>query len=511
MPGLDRNVIDAIDWGRANQNILLDTRSDFILSPHFDLVFNSASERLIDKSIQDLRSGAYQPRLPITLSVPKSNYLTRPGSILEPQDRLVHQALIEAALPKIEENMDRSRTFSHVPNGEKALFAPSHEGWDAFQNRVREIFHVSKFILKADIANYFETLPQHSVINLLSSSGVQREIVTLLEEQLLSFQGRSSAGIIQGIYPSDVLGNFYLSDFDADCEMHQLPSARYVDDIFVGFKEQADARRELVRLNARMRGNGLFFNSSKTSIVTRDHAQQEEGELERLFDEARNEIYDHLDQLTNSGYGFQGNWLLEGDGNQNDRINVAATRNLLNQTVSDSQSEKIERFCLPILRGANDDSAVELVLKSFDVRPQLTRLYASYLTHFSRDSLEIADRVVALMVEDKFFCDYQRMYMIASILNRESNPPEAVRKCQQWMENGQIGSETRALAAIFVAKFGGPQQKMAVRLRYENEPSEYARAAILFAAQFFSTADKRTAKRAWGGHSGINALIAEAI
>lgn len=510
MPGLDRAVIESIDWQKANRNILLDTRSDFILSPHYDLIFNNSSATLIEKAVQDLRSGNYQPRLPITLSVPKSNYLTRPGSILEPLDRLVHQALIEAALPKIEENMDRTRTFSHVPNGENALFVPSHEGWEAFQGKVRLLFDQSNYILKADIANYFETLPQHSVINLLSSSGVQREVVTLLEEQLLSFQGRSSAGIIQGIYPSDVLGNFYLSDFDADCEMRQLPSARYVDDIFVGFAEQADARRELVRLNARMRGNGLFFNPSKTSIVTQDHARQEEGELERLFDDARNEIYDHIDQLSNSGYGFQGNWLLEGE-NKTERINVAATKNLLFQETRESQREKIERFCLPILRGANDDSAVDLVLHSFDDRPQLTRLYASYLTHFSRDSVEIASRVVGLMIEDRFFCDYQRMYMIASILNRETNDINAVRKCQQWMENAQIGAETRALAAIFVAKFGGPQQKMAVRLRYDNEPSEYVRAAILFASQFFSTAEKRTATRAWGGHTVINALVAEAM
>lgn len=511
MPGLDRTVIEATDWNRAIQNVLLDVRSDFILSPHFDLIFNSASERLIEKSMQDLRSGNYQPRLPISLSVPKSNFLTRPGSILEPQDRLIHQALIESALPLIEENMDRTRAFSHVPNGENALFQPSHDGWESFQARVRAICAESNFILRADIANYFETIPQHSVINLLSSSGVQREIVTLLEEQLLSFQGRSSAGIVQGIYPSDILGNFFLSDFDADCEMHQLASARYVDDIFVGFDSEADARRELVRLNARMRSNRLFFNPSKTSIVSGEDARHEENEIERLFDEARAEIYDHLEHLSNAGYGFQGNWLLEGELNPEERIEVFATRHLLNSDVNENQKEKIERFCLPILRGANDDSAVDLVFENLEVRPQLTRIYASYLTHFSRDSNEIANQIKELMIQDAFFCDYQRMYMIASILNREENAPEAVRKCQQWMENAQIGPETRALAAIFVAKFGGPQQKMAVRLRYENEPSEYVRSAILFSSQFFSLADKRTAKRAWGGHSAINAMIADAI
>lgn len=298
MPGLDREVVNEIDWERAVQNILLDARSDFILSPHFDLIYNRASQNLIEKTIQNLRSGTYQPRLPITFSVPKSNFLTRPGSILEPQDRLVHQALLEQSLPRIEENLDRWRTYSHVPNGANALFQPSHQGWDAFQARVRSISNEHPFVLRADIANYFETLPQHAVINLLNASGVRGEVVNLLEEQLLAFQERRSTGIIQGIYPSDILGNFYLSDFDADCEMHGLASARYVDDIYVGFNEQSDARRELVRLNARLRSNGLFFNSSKTSIITGDNVHEEEGELEQLFDAARGEIYDHLDWLS---------------------------------------------------------------------------------------------------------------------------------------------------------------------------------------------------------------------
>jgi Reverse transcriptase (RNA-dependent DNA polymerase) len=512
MPGLDREVIREINWERAIQNILLDTRSDFVLSPHFDLIYNRASERLIERTTQGLRSGDYQPRLPITLSVPKSNFLTRPGSILEPQDRLVHQALLEQALPRIEENMDRTRSFSHVPNGANALFQPSHEGWDAFQACVRGISNAHPFVLRADVANYFETIPQHAVINLLNAAGVRGEIVNLLEEQLLAFQQRQSTGIIQGIYPSDVLGNFYLSDFDADCEMHGLTSARYVDDIYVGFNDERSARRELVRLNARLRSSGLFFNTSKTSILTAANVRAEEGALEELFDEARGEIYAHLEWLSQSGYGFQGNWIINGDIPTEEEIELQATKRLLFYDGShDSQREKIERFCLPILRGGNDDSAIDLVFDNFDTRPQLTRIYASYLTHFSRESPDIAARISRLMQEDQFFCDYQRMYVLASILNRETNDASTVMKCQQWMESGIIGAETRALAAIFVAKFGSPQQKRSVRLRYENEPSEYVRAAILYSAQFFTLADRRTAKRAWGGHSSINALIADAI
>src|SRR5680860_1197812 len=96
MTGLDKKIIDEIDWKSAASNIITDLRSDFILSPHFDLVFEHNSEKLIEQTSSDLRAGRYNPRLPITFSVLKGRFLTRPGSILEPADRLVYQALVEA-------------------------------------------------------------------------------------------------------------------------------------------------------------------------------------------------------------------------------------------------------------------------------------------------------------------------------------------------------------------------------------------------------------------------------
>ena len=72
MAGLDPALVNEIDWESAMSNIRLDTRSDFILSPHFDAVFVSAEERLIEQTRQALRSGNYHPRLPITFSVPLS-------------------------------------------------------------------------------------------------------------------------------------------------------------------------------------------------------------------------------------------------------------------------------------------------------------------------------------------------------------------------------------------------------------------------------------------------------
>lgn len=59
MPGLDKKVIDEIDWSKAVQNIMVDNRSDFILAPHFDIIFREKSDELIQQLSAVLGSGTY--------------------------------------------------------------------------------------------------------------------------------------------------------------------------------------------------------------------------------------------------------------------------------------------------------------------------------------------------------------------------------------------------------------------------------------------------------------------
>jgi hypothetical protein len=104
-----------------------------------------------------LRAGTYQPDLPITMSVPKERIFTRPGSILRPVDRLMYQALVDHVMDRLEEGLNRTRSFSHVPLEEDGqMFEPNHKSWERFQARVAEICDGSEFILKADISSYFE-------------------------------------------------------------------------------------------------------------------------------------------------------------------------------------------------------------------------------------------------------------------------------------------------------------------------------------------------------------------
>jgi hypothetical protein len=109
VPGLDNTIISDIDWSQAIENIITDVKSDFVLAPYIDIIYRRNGQKLADQLKSKLRSGSYNPQLPVTFSVPKAGMLTRPGSILLPHDRVAYQGLVQYILPKIEENFDRDR------------------------------------------------------------------------------------------------------------------------------------------------------------------------------------------------------------------------------------------------------------------------------------------------------------------------------------------------------------------------------------------------------------------
>ncbi len=86
------------------------------------------------------------------------------------------------------------------------------------------------------------------------------------------------------MYPSDLLGNFYLTPIDRFLEDRRVSSARYVDDIYV-FVESVDAADHLLReLLPIFRSYDLIVNEAKSVIMSKSALVTEEPDLEALFD-----------------------------------------------------------------------------------------------------------------------------------------------------------------------------------------------------------------------------------
>ncbi len=513
MVGFDRTLLSRINAEKVLEDIKSDVRTDFIFAPHLNAIFVHAGDEVWNRSAELLKNGSYQPSLPYTISVPKGRGFTRPGSILSPVDRFVYQALIDIMYPVIEAELDRTRVFSRVVlHNDQEKSQSAHECWQNFQVAIQELCHAGGHIVKADIANYFKRIPQHQLINLSRAAGCLPEAVNLLEEMLLAFQGRKSFGIVQGLFPSDILGDFYMSNLDAYFEIKQIRSARYNDDIYLQYSSYLEAQRGFVDLIERLRKDGLHLNEYKSVIWAAQDTMREETEVETLFAAAREEIREELTfQLDD--YGFEVEWELEDEEELDEETRLAAVEQLYG-AIEDypNQTEKIEKFCLPLLRSAGSDKAIEGVLRRLTQNGHMARYYHAYLSRFVKHEQELKNQLEDIVNGDDIVTDYEKMYLLGSLFNAESIRRETVNKALRWLTStNQIAEETRAVAAVFAAKHGTASQKHTVRVAYEDEPSEYVRSAILYSSKHMTAVERKTCKRAWGGHSMLNALTAQAM
>ena len=306
--GLDTSALAKIDWALALERVIHDLRSDFIYAPHLSFIYGRAGNELIALLDRELKSGTFSPGVPLTIEVPKSFRIRvavqsrRLGPALPVREAFcsrVTACSTKLWLIKPRPSWTARPTPSGpsvielAPPGSVSMFLPTRTCWNELQKSLAEHSKAEaiRYILKIDVANCFGSLNQHTLINVLSDSGYPRSLSSRLEALLTSYTGeRSSRGILQGIYPSDLLGNYYLAPIDRFLDDYGVPSARYVDDIYV-FVESVDAADQLLReLIPTLRSYDLVLNEAKSVIMPKSALFTEEPDLEALFANAVAEI-----------------------------------------------------------------------------------------------------------------------------------------------------------------------------------------------------------------------------
>ena len=519
-------VLKKIDWALALKRIRQDLRSDFIYAPHLSFLYQKAGDELIANLTSELSSGTFNPGIPITVEVPKPfrirvavhskrlgpNY-SRPGSILLPRDRLLYQALADEAAPIVDAKTDLKRSFSHLlaPPDSASMFLPTRTCWNKLQKALSEYSRSKsvRYILKIDVANFFGSLNQHTLINVLNDSGYEKALSSRLEAILTSYTGeRSSRGILQGMYPSDLLGNYYLTPIDRFLKDYSVPSARYVDDIYVFVKSVDDADLLLRALIPTLRSYDLVLNEAKSVIIPKSALVTEEPDLEALFVNAVDEIANQVDEEEfNADYGFQSEW--DEEQMDEEELELQATKHLFD-SLSDypGQEENIERFCLPLFTAAGSDHAVAHVMESFKKRPSMSQIYASYLAKFLGTD-EIDDFLLNL-INDSTLVDWQRIWVLAALSQADKAGDPPVKAALDQLKDANRHDALRAVAAIYVGSFGDHARRKALVSIYPSV-SNYVQAAIYYASVKWPGVEKSNAKASWGGHGPLHSLLTNAM
>jgi len=516
MIGLDSQIIDATNLELSLGRINTDVKNDMILAPHFSAIYANAGEELWDLTRRDLKAGSYNPEIPIRMEVPKPGGFTRPGTILTPRDRLVYQLLIDSIAPAAEVSLDRRRVLSNIylnPDPDFHMFEASANSWTRFQNALRthcenDQFH---YVIRADISNYFERVKHHNLIGLLKANNCPSGAVNLLEEILMAWTERTSFGILQGLFPSDFLGNYYLSVIDSALTVGGIESIRYVDDLYLFFANQASTTKGLIFLISQLRKEGLNLNEAKTHIVPTVDLLREETEIDTMFAAAWEEVKGEIEG--GFDYGFQALWMSEEEIADMLDFQSEALLRLYAEVpnVRPQVAEKIDKFCLPFFSANGDDVAVDRSIAGLVDRPHLAGLYGSYLARLQDPAREITRRIELLFQQDNLPYETQMMALTAFLIRRDQISDQTINHALAVIQDRSRSSALRGLFPLLIGKHGSAAQRHNLRNIYADEPSVYVHGAILFSTRYFPADEKRACLTAWGNHSYVNTLIGQAM
>jgi len=132
-----------------------------------------------------------------------------------------------------------------------------------------------KVVVSCDISNFYDRLNLHRLENtLLAIHDIDIQSVKFLNEMLLYWSNRDSYGIPVGSNASRILAEASLINVDKYLLDKGINFSRYVDDFRLFASSASQAHSWLSILVERLNQEGLFLNTSKTSIVSASEIKQ---------------------------------------------------------------------------------------------------------------------------------------------------------------------------------------------------------------------------------------------
>jgi hypothetical protein len=207
----------------------------------------------------------------LVMATKLSETTVRPFVRIHPADFLLYQALVDECSTAIEAALGpRTEVFAYrvssIAHDDPFEGSPR---WVDFKTRVEELCleQPAGYVLEADVASYFVGIEATELERRLFEIQCPGDHVRDLGDLLRTWNAQGIAGLPQGVGPSSVLANFYLSRIDDHLRMRGLSFARYMDDLVVVVSSHHEAREILDEIEQRLFEDGLSLGSKKTRVL----------------------------------------------------------------------------------------------------------------------------------------------------------------------------------------------------------------------------------------------------
>jgi Reverse transcriptase (RNA-dependent DNA polymerase) len=200
--------------------------------------------------------GGHLPSKASYIRAPKDAFTSRPAALLTLPDRLIFEALVNKVDLQLDEHLPDEVTWPRT-RGRPQPQMPAQEilGWG------------SKYIVKADVAQFYESIEHVTLALFLSTHVDVSSLVARCIESLLGATMGMNRGLPQGPPGSEILGSAYLLPIDRTLVQRGERYVRYADDYFFPASTFGEGRAKLQLLESLLRGLGLSLNGSKTRIM----------------------------------------------------------------------------------------------------------------------------------------------------------------------------------------------------------------------------------------------------
>ena len=226
--------------------------------------FEEGKGYYLDLLHRKLREGTYQPQPVKRVEIPKSDGGVRKLGIPAVMDRVCQQALVQRMEPIFEPQ------FQDCSFG----YRPGRSPHDAMRKVWRELNDGNVWIVDADLRQFFDTIDQEKLIDMIAEEISDGRVLRLVRDILRSgvIEGGcwepTLTGVPQGGVASPLWSNIFLTPFDRLMAQEGFRLTRWADDFVLLCRTSEEARRALATAERFLwEGLGVRLHPLKTRIV----------------------------------------------------------------------------------------------------------------------------------------------------------------------------------------------------------------------------------------------------